>query len=437
MKQLYYVEYVLADVLTLVEQRKISLRGAMSKYFQKHPELEVIKGLARAFALGLLRRYKLLDFISEQLLGIEIEKLKTWEKNLLRAIIYEARFRQISKNRILKASSKLSQIRISKRDLELIQSIEIKSLLRGLDNTRRLSIIYSQPEWVIRYFVNLLGLNEAITLLEKLNRKPTVWIRVNTLKISRKELIHFLKRRKIKVFEDENLQDVLRVQSSLNLSKIPEFEKGYFYIQDKASALVSHVLSPRCSEYVLDMCAAPGSKTLHVATLTRNKAHIVAVDWKPARLKALLQNLQIHGIYSVELISADSNKLNITRKFDKILLDPDCSSLGRLGQSPEIRLWLSENIVQKMKRQQKQLLIKGLEMLKEKGILVYSTCTLTIEENEELVKEILEENKYVQLVEQEPFIGLKGYLRLDEAQRLYPHLHDTLGFFIAKFQKMD
>ncbi len=432
----YYVEYVLADVLSEVEKRQISLRAAMAEYFAKRKELEPIKGLARAYALGLLRKYRLVDFIAEEVLGVKVEELNPWEKNLLRALIYELKFRNVKLDRVLKVSRKLSYMKLDLKALKAIKMTSTKSLLRRKGGLERLSIKYSQPEWVVRYLVSILGRREVERLLKKFNEKPTLWIRVNTLKTSKRKLLKILKRRGLKVSEDFDLPDVLRVDTSMSLSRIPEHELGFFYVQDKASVLAGHVLSPEPGEHVLDMCTAPGSKALHIATLTRNKSFILGLDWKPARLKTLLKGARRLGVYSIIIVAMDSRTFSPPKRFDKILLDPDCTSLGRLGHSPEIRFWIKENMIFKMRKLQYELLNRGIDLLKRGGTLVYSTCTLTKEENELLIKQVLEERSDVELEEAIPKIGLEGLEGLVETQRLYPHIHDTQGFFVAKIRKI-
>ncbi len=432
----YYVEYVLADVLSRVEQERISLRAAMSEYFEKYRELEPIKGLARAYALGLLRKYRLVDFIAERVLGVDVNELDFWERNLLRALLYEIKFRNIDLDRAVKVSRKLTCVKLGMENFRAVRRVSIKSLLRRLKERERLSVKYSQPEWVVEYLIKILGEKETIRLLEKFNKKPAIWIRVNTLKITRRKLTYILRRRGLKVVEDVDLPDILRVESSMNLSKMPEYEKGLFYIQDKASALASHVLSPKFGERILDMCSAPGSKALHTATLSRNRAFIIGLDWKPTRLKPLLNNMKKYGVYSIDLISVDSRIFASPKKFDKVLLDPDCTSLGRLGHSPEIRLWIEKGMIYRLRDLQYQLINRGIDLLKKGGVLAYSTCTLTLEENELLIKRVLEERSDVQIEEATPRIGLEGLEGLEKAQRLYPHVHNTQGFFICKLRKI-
>ncbi len=422
-------------MLSRVELERISLRASMEDYFRANKRLEPIKGLARAYALGVLRKYRLLDLLAERLLGVEICSLRAKDRNLLRALLYEAKYRQVDLDRVVRVARALRGPRLERRDFELVKRCSVRELLKGMGELERLSVEYSQPLWVVRYLVGLLGKAEALRLLRKFNQRHARWIRANILRTTPEALASALRRRGVEVARDEDLEDVLKVLSPLNLSRLPEYKAGLFYIQDKASALVSHVLRPEPGESILDACAAPGSKALHAASLARDRVLLVAVDWRPSRLAILRRSASRLGVRSVNPISADSRMPPLRGKFDKVLVDPDCTSLGRLGHSPEIRLWLSERLVEEAKKLQVELLRTAVDYVREGGLVLYSTCTLTVEENEEVVEEVLEEGRDLELVERGPRIGLPGLKGLSEAQRLYPHVHDTLGFFLAVLRK--
>lgn len=301
----------------------------------------------------------------------------------------------------------------------------------------RISLEYSQPLWIVKYLIKLLGKDETLRLLKRLNRPATMWIRVNTTLIDRRNLIRKLRKRGVIIEEDNDLPDVAKIiEYKTPLAKLSEYRKGYFYIQDKASILVGHVLNPKSEEYILDMCAAPGSKTTHIAQLSLDKAVIIAADRSFRRLKTLQDSAYRLKLSSINEVVTDSRFLTYRKKFDKVLVDPDCTSLGRLGHSPEVRMWFKPEYVKIFSKLQYELLNKAIDLTKKGGIIVYSTCTFTLEENELLIKRVIEERNDVELIRANPFIGKEGFLGLKEVQRLFPHLHDTLGFFIAKLIKV-
>ena len=429
---------MVAEILSRVEREGISLRAAMEDFFEEHNIHDsTLKGLIRAFSLGVLRNFLRVDFIIRHFFGRKYDQLDIFSRNLLRATIYELKFRNISIKRCYNILSRISQFNIDLNLLKDIKAFDEKNLISKLNYEERLSLEYSQPPWVVKYLLKLLGRDETIKMLKRFNRPATLWIRVNTLLIKRRELIKRLRKKGIIAEEDADLPDVIRViEYKIPLAKLSEYKRGYFYIQDKASILVSHVLNPQPNEKILDLCAAPGSKTTHVAQLSGDTAFIIATDKSYTRLKILQNSAYRLRISSVERIVTDSRFVNFRGKFDKVLVDPDCSSLGRLGHSPEVRLWFKPEYIKSLTRLQYELLNKAIDLTKKDGIIVYSTCTFTLEENEILIKRILEERNDVEIIKAKPFIGREGFLNLKQAQRLFPHIHDTLGFFIAKLLKI-
>ncbi len=215
------------------------------------------------------------------------------------------------------------------------------------------------------------------------------------------------------------------------------FKEGLIFDQSLPSIIVSKVLDPKPNENVLDMCAAPGGKVTHLAQLMQNTGHIVAVDRSRPRLKRLREHVVRLGIKNIELLNGDSRKLDgkYTNWADKILIDPPCSALG-------VRPKLYDDTTMKevlvTATYQQHFLKSAIKYVKPSGMIVYSTCTLTTEENEANIKFLLD-NYDCQLVEQPYFIGHPGE-KLDKLrnwqrlQRFYPDIDDTPGYFIAKLQ---
>jgi len=203
-----------------------------------------------------------------------------------------------------------------------------------------------------------------------------------------------------------------------------------FYIQDKASALAVQCL--RGAELIADLTAAPGGKASLAHQLWGSE--VLALELRRKRaliMKGLVRRLDAEGVY---VINADSAHPPLRVRLRKVIVDPDCSSLGRLGHSPEIRLWVKPTMVLRYAAEQRRLIKAAYNLLERGGELVYSTCTFTLEENEENILWALDVLG-LELEEARPRIGLPGLMGLKETQRLYPHLHDTVGFFIAKLRK--
>ncbi|KUH33121.1 Sun/NOL1/NOP nucleolar protein [Thermococcus celericrescens] len=216
-----------------------------------------------------------------------------------------------------------------------------------------------------------------------------------------------------------------------SLSELESFREGLFYAQSLPSMVVAHVLEPSEEELIVDMAAAPGGKTSHIAQLMQNRGEIIAMDKSRNRLKKMDEELKRLGVKNVKLIHMDSRKLpELGIEADKILLDAPCTALGIRP-----KLWESRTPkdIEATARYQRHFINAAIKSLRKGGVLVYSTCTLSYEENEANVKYILD--KGLKLEEQSIFIGSSG-MGIDEVQRFYPNRHLTQGFFIARFRKV-
>ncbi|NVM55066.1 MAG: RsmB/NOP family class I SAM-dependent RNA methyltransferase [Candidatus Helarchaeota archaeon] len=213
------------------------------------------------------------------------------------------------------------------------------------------------------------------------------------------------------------------------------FKKGYIFDQSLPSIVVSRVLEPKENEFIFDMCAAPGGKATHIAQLMRNKGRILAVDRSRPRIERLKEHIIRLGIKNIKILCDDSRNLpeKYQHQADKILIDPPCSALGvrpKLNQPSKDIL----NLI----RYQRQFLRAAVKYIKPGGVIVYSTCTLTTEENETNIKFLLD-NFDCKIVDQPIFLGSPGE-KLDslpnwqKLQRFYPDAHDTPGYFIARIQ---
>lgn len=265
-------------------------------------------------------------------------------------------------------------------------------------------------------------------------------IRVNTLKISVKD---FLKRTKLNLEKIKWCDEGFFVNERVTLGNLNDHFLGYFYVQEAASMLPPLVLDIK--DNILDMCAAPGSKTGQIASLMKNKGLIIANDPNYIRLKALDLNLQRLGVMNV--VITNMKGYFIKEKFDSILVDAPCSGTGAIRKSPNTVKIYNPKMIRKLCSDQKGLINNAFKILNEKGSLVYSTCSLEPEENEGVIDFLL--NRYDNAkVEKIKFKGLKisdavlefeGKKYNDEIKktvRIWPQDNDTEGFFVAKIRKL-
>ncbi len=270
--------------------------------------------------------------------------------------------------------------------------------------------------------------------LKGLSKKPPVTIRVNTLKITKDELVKKLERKGFVLSEHPLHEQALIVnEQPFSIGATTEYLLGYYMLQDAASMLAVSELKPKAHEHVLDMAAGPGAKTTHICELMKNKGVVVACDTNKKRLLSVKYNAQRMGCENIIGLNIDARKIKeLDLEFDKILLDAPCSALGTLYKNPELK---NKTIpVKRLRKLQIGLIETAIKVLKSKGTLVYSTCTVTLQENEEIVKHAL--NQGMKLQELSVKAGLPGLEGLESARRFYPCLTDTQGFFIAKMVKV-
>ena len=216
-----------------------------------------------------------------------------------------------------------------------------------------------------------------------------------------------------------------------SLSELESFKEGLFYAQSLPSMVVAHILEPNEEDLIIDMAAAPGGKTSHIAQLMQNRGEIIAMDKSKNRLRKTEEELKRLGVKNVRLIRMDARKLpELGIQADKILLDAPCTALGIRP-----KLWESRTPkdIEATARYQRAFIWAAVKSLRKGGVLVYSTCTLSLEENEANVKYAL--GKGLKLEEQSIFIGSPG-VGINDVQRFYPNRHLTQGFFIAKLRKV-
>jgi NOL1/NOP2/sun family putative RNA methylase len=295
--------------------------------------------------------------------------------------------------------------------------------------------------------------DETEKYLKSLEREPFKSIRVNTLKIDVNELKERLAKKGWKIEQPfDSFPQALRIKSNLlpgELGKAIEHQLGYYYAQELASMMPPIALAPEKQDIILDLCAAPGSKTTEMAIIMENQGTVIANDIRPDRIIALTSNLERCGVSNT--IVTRMNGIILCRKlaekgffFDKILVDATCSGEGIIRSDPDaMKIW-NVNMIKKYSSMQKRLLSEALSCLKPEGILVYSTCTHAPEENEEVIDFAIKKfNVKVQDIKlplktrqgMTEWKGRKFDEQVKRCARIWPQDNDTEGFFVAKIKK--
>jgi len=303
---------------------------------------------------------------------------------------------------------------------------------------------------VYDYLTEIYGKESAEKYLNYIEEYPSVYVRVNDLKIERDELVKRLnKRYNIEPEIYDVLPNTLKFQErEEDLGKTLEIVLGYYYIQGFSSMLPPYVLNPSENDKVLDLCSAPGSKTTQIAELMNNRGTLIVNEVKLDRIKALIYNLDRLNIINTGVIHSKGELLTkyYLNYFDKILVDAPCSGLGIMQKKIEVNQWWSIDRVNKLHNLQVRLLVAAIKMLKPGGEVVYSTCTLTPEENELVIEKLL--RKYpVEVMDIDlpvkyrngftSYDGKQLHPDLEKAIRILPWEADSDGFFMIKLRKTE
>jgi 16S rRNA (cytosine967-C5)-methyltransferase len=308
------------------------------------------------------------------------------------------------------------------------------------DTPEGAALLHSHPEWVARLWWERLGPADARALMSNDNEPGEVALRANTLVTDAASLAQALAEASVTVRRDEAIPEALVLDGALDLLETPLWQEGAFLGQSRAAMLVARALDPQPGERVLDLCAAPGGKTTHVAALMGDRGAVVAVERNSKRAAALertARRLHANSV-SVELGDAAAPR-PAGESFDRVLADPPCSGLGTLQARADLRWRVSPEDVQEMARAQRAILASAAQALRPGGVLVYSTCTISPIENEHAIESFLDSHADFSLddltSELPAFAHGESRIMLPGTVVTLPHLDGTAGFFIARMRR--
>ena len=314
---------------------------------------------------------------------------------------------------------------------------QVAPLMRDLADEELTALQTFHPVWFVKYCYRLFGRKDATAFLEGSIYPPPSFIRLNTLKAAGEEIVAKLEAEGVKLERIEPLRHTFRVRHADHpLTKTGSYAEGLFYVQDKASCFAAEVADPKPGMTVLDACAAPGAKTTYLAQLMHNQGIIYSLDFSARRMKTWKQENSRMDITIAEPIVADV-RCSIPPKieFDIVVLDPPCTSTGVFGRQPSAKWRLTPRSIETMAEIQWQMIKSVAEKVRSGGVLTYSTCSVTVEENELLIERFMKWHPEFNLRGISPELGLPGLRGLTNCRRLYPHLHESNGFFIAKLAR--
>jgi 16S rRNA (cytosine967-C5)-methyltransferase len=406
------------------------------------------RGLLTELVFGVLRRRETLDYIINQFSIQKTARLERAVLVLLRLGLYQSFFL----DRIPVSAAVNETVNLAKAFAPRASGF-INAVLRQADRERNsiswpdktgkaveyLSVYYSQPKWLVEDWIRQMGADEAEALAESMSEVPPLTFRTNTLRTTREKLLDRLGEESVRPEICKFSPDGINVLSHLNPASLPSFREGLFTVQDESSQLASILLAPKPGDSVLDACAAPGGKSTHMAQLMGNRGSVLACDAHSRKLRLIADTAQRLGISIIEtctLDAAGSPDALAAKVFDRVLVDAPCSGLGVLRRNPEGKWRKTGADVLRLASLQKTILGNLADRLKSGAVLLYSTCSTSIEENEEVIDDFLTARSDFVIEDLRglfpdllPLFTDRGFFRS------WPHRHGMDGFFAARLRR--
>lgn len=439
---------IILEILLEIENKKSYSNLTINSYLNKY-NLKKDENLIRKIVYGVLENRDYIDYIIRKKSTVRLKKIDSTILMILRIGCYQICFLDnIPDSAAVNESVKLVKVKKLNKYTGFVNGI-LRNIARDIDNVMKiedktdmeyLSIKYSHPLWLVEKYINDFGYDFTKDILKANNENPYLNIRVNSLKITRDDLMVKLKEYGFNVEKTKYANFGIIIYNPRRITELNEYKEGYFTIQDESSMLVAEIMDPSENSLVLDISAAPGGKTTNMGELMNNSGKIIARDIFSHKLKLIEENAKRLGIDIIKTELYDGLKLDNTLvdKVDYCLVDVPCSALGNIRRSPEIKYFRTMEDIENIIKTQRELLEIASKYLKISGKLIYSTCTINRDENINIIMDFLNDNKNYKL---EPIVNEnldtelfptvdKGYIEI------YSNIQKIDGFFIAQLIKI-
>lgn len=437
---------ILLEVTRDGEYSHIALRNVLNKY-------QYLDKKERAFITrvteGTLEHMIEIDYIINQFSKVKVNKMKPVIRCILRSAVYQLKYMDsIPDAAVCNEAVKLATKK-GFHNLKGFVNGVLRNIVRNMDNItypdekdyiNYLSVKYSMPTWILEQWLSCYEKQMVETMLSDfLKEKPTT-IRCNLNQCSVEELTEVLEKEGVHVDKHPYLPYALWISSYNYLAELESFQKGMFYVQDISSMLVAHLAEPVNGNKIIDVCAAPGGKALHIAELLCGTGHVEARDLTDYKVNLIQENILRAGVKNMSAKKWDATDLDedSLETADIVIADLPCSGLGVLGKKTDLKYKMTEEVQKDLVELQRNILSKAQGYVKKDGTLIYSTCTIHEDENMGNVHWFLKSFPEFELVSIREKLcdSLKESVQEKGCLQLLPGIHESDGFFIAKFKKV-
>ena len=427
------VRELVLDILIEVNEKEqyshLVIRDVLGKY-------QYLEKQERAFltrlAEGTIEHLLEMDYIINSFSKVKVNKMKPLIRNLLRMSVYQIQYMDAIPNAaVCNEAVKLAKKRGFAQLRGFVNGV-LRSIAREvhklqypderLEPLRYLEVNYSMPEWIARQWVKDYGYEKAKEICESFLVERPITIRTNITKISPEKLKARLEEEGVRVTEVEGLSYAFAIEGFDYLQSLGSFQEGLFYVQDISSMMVAQAAAPQRGEYIIDVCAAPGGKSSHLAELLGGTGMVEARDLTEYKVSLIEENIERHGLSNMQAVQMDATVYDEAseEKADILICDLPCSGLGVMGKKTDIRYKMTPQKQADLVKLQRQILDTVHTYVRPGGTLIYSTCTIHRGENEENVAWFLKKYPDFTLISKEQMFPGGMY-------------HD--GFFIAKLER--
>ncbi len=435
---------------------EINVNGAFShisvgNMLKKHQYLEKTeRSFITRVTEGTMENLILIDYIINQYSTVKVNKMKPVIRNILRMTVYQFLYMDSVPNAAAVNEAVKLSVKRGFGQLKGFVNGVLRNIARNLDKIKYpnasedlvtyLSIMYSTPKWIVEQWIYQYGTEEASKMIKSTlddKKKGIITVRTNTLKATEEEVILMLKKEGVTV-EKTPYDTGLYISDFDYITRLETFQGGYISVQDISSMMAARVAAPKKGDYCIDICAAPGGKSLHMCELMKDTGFVEARDLTERKIELIEENIERHGAKNITAIVADALEFDSSsvEKADIVMADLPCSGLGVIGKKSDIKYNMTAEKQDTLVKIQRDILKNALKYVKKGGYIVFSTCTTNKSENIDNFNWIIDNFDY------EPVdieIMLPERLRKDTAKNGYiqmlPGIDGTDGFFISKLRR--
>lgn len=398
----------------------------------------------REYVQNILRRRSYLDFIINEFSSIAVDEMKPVLKNILRLGLYELLFMGGTPDYAsINEAVEIAKLRLGSKSGDLVNAI-LRNIQRDIDKlpkpafedrTKLIATTFSHPEWMVKRWAKRFGEREAFQLMQANNQRPNYYVRVNNLRTKTKNFILRMDKLDIEYKESEWLPGYFKVNSVAPFIEKDLLKRGVCLVQDIAAGFAPTILEPLPGETILDLCAAPGTKSIVMSDMMEGEGTIIAVDINPNRLEMLAQSAMDFKAENIKIRRADARDLDF-KLADGVLLDAPCTGTGVLSKRADLRWKRTEEDLENAVKLQEELLDEAANLVKRGGRLVYSTCSLEPEENWEQIQNFLGRYDNFELESLDEFLPEEVLAEGGFAYQTFPHVHGCDGHFGVRLKRI-